>query len=439
MSIDMLLHDKKFRPLFWTQFLGALNDNLLKNSLVLLVEYQGLSLLGLDPPSLVALGGAIFILPFFLFSMVAGQMADRFEKSKMVRLIKAWELLITIVAAFGYMNLNIYLLLTALFMMGTHSAFFGPIKYSALPELVPANKLLTSNAYVEVGTFLAILLGTIGGGLLIGADRGTVWIAIAINVCALLGNFTSYFMPELPSHSPHLKIRINPIPPMLETMRRVKQTPGLLHSIYGISWFWFFGAALLSILPPYCKEFLQVDAQVITLFLAIFTIGIGLGSMLCARLSKGRVVLGMVIIGAVGMSCFLLDLCVTQFRAVETRETLMGIGEFLRSGYGPRLIFDFLMLSVFGGCFVLPLYTAMQVRSFKEDRSRVVALNNVINSIYIVAAAVFVLLFHRFGFLTSETFLVLAGLNVFVMAYMCWSVPEFMQSLIEWWNSRGKI
>ncbi len=432
-----LLKDARFRPLFVTQFLGALNDNFLKNALVVLVEYQGLSMLGLEPSMIVALAGGIFILPFFLFSMVAGQLADQFEKSRIVRLVKVWELLITLVAAVGFFQLNIYLLLGALFMMGTHSAFFGPIKYGCLPDLVSPARLISANAYVELGTFVAILLGTIGGGLLIAMDQGPLWIAIALNVCAVLGIWSSFGMPHLPPHSARFAISINPFGPMRATLTMIARQKDVFNSLLGISWFWFFGAALLSLLPPYCKEFLHTDEHVITAFLTMFTLGIGLGSMLCSRLSMQKTVLGLVPVGALGMSVFLLDLCWVRFQAVpvsvQGTSELMRFSEFWATDYGPRLLFDFLMLSVFGGLFILPLYTAMQERSDQKERSRVVAGNNVMNAVFMVVASVFVMLAHAYGFTVTQAFLALAVLNILAMLYLYWQVPEF-GNLREWYK-----
>lgn len=440
MFIHLLFRNKRFRPLFWVQFLGALNDNFLKNALVVLIEYQGLSLLGLAPPLVVAMAGAIFILPFFLFSMIAGQIADRNERSRVVRWVKVWELLITIIATVGFVQHNIYLLLGALFMMGTHSAFFGPIKYGSIPDLVPPERMVAANAYIETGTFVAILLGTIGGGLLISMNHGEFAIGVAIVACALFGIFASRKLPLLPSYSPDLEVNWNPVTPMRENLRMIRARADVWHAVLGISWFWFFGAALLSILPPYCKEFLKVNEHVITAFLTMFTLGIGIGSIICERLSKERVVLALVPVGALGMTVFLFDLCRIQFEAVAlpvgvSSDVLMTFGEFWNADHGPRLLLDFMLLSVFGGIFALPLYTAMQQRSDRTQRSRVVAGNNVLNSIFIVAASLMVMAFHALGYSVTETLVALGVLNALVMLYLYWSLPEF-RTLGQWWQGR---
>jgi MFS family permease len=421
----LVFRNRQFRPLYWIQFLGALNDNFLKNGMVILVEYQGLSLLGLEPPAIVALAGAIFILPFFLFSMLAGQIADRFDKRTIIRVIKVWEILITVTSALGFYQHNLWILLAALFMMGCHSTFFGPIKYSALPDLVRPDQLVTANAYVEVGTFLAILFGTIGGGILISLAGGEGWISLVINVCAVVGLIMSLRMQPLPSHAPNLRLQWKPFSLMLTTYRQLKRKASVYNSILGISWFWAFGAAVLSLLPPYCKEYLHVNEHVVTTFLAMFTVGIGVGSMVCERLSGGKIELGLVPIGSLGMTLFLLDLSQIRPALLAAGAPLMSLTEFALSPHGPRLLIDFTMMSVFGGFFILPLYTTLQARSEKRSRSRVIAGNNVFNSIFMVVGAVFVMVCHLYQVSLPTTFLLLAIFNVVAAAYIYTVAPEF--------------
>lgn len=436
MSISMVFRDPKFRPLFWTQFLGALNDNFLKNAMVVMVEYQGMSLLGLDPPLIVALSGAIFILPFFLFSMVAGQLADYREKSRLVRLVKVWELMITLVASVGFYLHHLPLLLIALFMMGMHSTFFGPIKYSAIPDLVDEGGLVAANAYVESGTFLAILLGTIGGGVLIALPHGELWIGVALNLCAVLGLLSSWQMLRLPSHSPGTRIALSPIKPLIATIAMLRQKAAVYNSVLGISWFWFFGAAVLSLLPPYCKDYLRVDEHVITAFLAMFTVGIGVGSILCERLSFKRVEIGLVPIGSLGMTIFLFDLS-RLHPALSPSQVLMPLGDFVRTENGPRLLIDFFLMSVFGGYFILPLYTLLQERSDKVTRSRVIAGNNVLNAVFMVAAALIVMTFHVLKVSLPNTFMALALANLAISIYIYFVVPEFTLRFYAWIVARA--
>jgi len=419
--------NRKYWPLFWTQFLGALNDNVLKNAMVLMITYQGLSIGGLDAPSIVALSGGIFILPFFLFSMAAGQIADKHEKSRLVRLVKIWEVLITLVAAAGFFLHLVPLLLIALFMMGTHSAFFGPIKYSALPELVDPDQLVTANAYVESGTFVAILLGTIGGAVTIAMPHGELVSSAVVIILAVLGLWTSLKIVKLPSAAVDLKIRYNPFTPVRDTMHLLGGIPSMVSSILVNSWFWFFGAAVLSILPPYCKDYLHVDQHVFSTIFVMYTLGIGLGSLICGRLSNHRAELGLVPVGAVGLAIFLFDISLVEPQAMSAG--LMPLSEFLHCGYAWRLLIDFLMMSVAGGIFILPLYTVLQERSGREVRSRVIAGNNVINAIFMVVSAVAVMGLHVAGYSTPQTFRALVITHVVFCTYTFWRVPEFVARL----------
>lgn len=421
-----LSQERKFWPLFWTQFLGALNDNVLKNAMVVMITYKGLSIAGLDAPSIVALSGGIFILPFFLFSMVSGQIADKHEKSRLVRLVKIWELMITVVSTSGFCFHQVGLLLGALFMMGCHSTFFGPIKYSALPDLVAEGNLVAANAYTEAGTFLAILLGTIGGNYLIAAPHGEVLTSIAINVLAVMGILTAWRMKNLPSDSPDLTLNINPITPIRDTKQLLRKHPEVFQAIIAISWFWFFAAAVMSVLPPYCKDYLQVNEHVVGAFLAMWTLGIGLGNLLCMKLSKHRAELGLVPVGAAGLTLFLLDACFLSPEHLPGG-TLMTLNDFLHTGYGVRLLIDFLMMALAGGLFILPLYTLMQERSAASYRSRVIAGNNVFNAIYMVVSAVSVMALHMIGLSQPRILLVIALANVVFCTYIFWRVPEFRE------------
>ncbi len=410
----------RFWPLFWTQFLGALNDNFLKNALVVMITYKSLSVAGLDAPAIVALAGGIFILPFFLFSMMAGQIADRYEKSRLVRYIKWWELVITVVAAGGFYFHAVALLLIALFMMGTHSTFFGPIKYSAIPELVDEARLVTANAYVEAATFLAILLGTIGGGLIIAMKGGEVYIGLAINFCALLGLVSAYRLPPLREGGANYSIKLNPFTAMPGMVRLLRSPPQLYQAVRMISWFWFFGAAVLSLLPPYCKDFLYVDETVVTAFLAMFTLGIGLGSMLCGFLSSKRVKSRLVGWGALGMVVFLFDLSANRPQ-IPASTTLMTLSSFLGASYGLHMLLDFLFMSIAGGVFILPLYTLLQQQSERSSRSRVIAANNVFNAVFMVLSSLLVMLGHGLGLSYPNMFAALAVVFL-VPAFQNWSL-----------------
>lgn len=437
MSLKMVVKDKRFWPLFWTQFLGALNDNFLKNALVVLVTFKGITLAGLDSGSIVALAGGLFILPFFLFSPLAGQLADKYEKSRLVRATKYWEVAIMVVASFGLISGNYILLLAVLFMAGLQAALFGPVKYSMLPDLVRADELVEVNAYVELGTFLAILLGTIGGGVVVSLPGGEYWLCGILMMLAIAGVITAVNVRPVKIACPDLQVRANPFPGIRDSIALLREKPAVWNSVLGISWFWFFGAAILSILPVYCKDYLGAGEHVVTFFLAMFTLGIGLGSVLCEKLSFHRVELGLVPIGSIGMTVFLVDL----FRArpdwgVDPAHVLTA-SEFLATSIGPRLLVDFFLMSVFGGLFILPLYTLIQQRSEPESRSRVIAANNIVNAIFMVVASVCVIFFHKMHLTYPQIFLILTLANLVVAFYIYSIVPEFTLRFWSWIVSRA--
>jgi len=353
MSQFHLLKTRKFWPLFWTQFLGAFNDNFLKNAMVILITFKAVAVFGIPASQMVALAGGVFILPFFLFSATAGQLADKMEKSRLVRWIKLAEIGIMLLAAIGFLSEHFEFLLLVLFLMGLHSTFFGPIKYSILPQHLSEAELVEGNALVEAGTFLAILLGTIAGGVLVSTPNGAGVVSVGLTVVAIIGWLTSRSIPVAPAVAPELEVEWNVARPTLEIYRFTKKNRTVFLSILGISWFWFFGAAVLSLFPPYCKEVLHANQGVVTLFLATFSIGIGLGSMLCSRLSRGHLELGLVPLGSLGISIFVTDLYFvgTPAWALQAEAASVGVMSLLGNGSGWRILFDLLMLSVFSGFF----------------------------------------------------------------------------------------
>lgn len=433
----MIVNDRKFAPLFWTQFLGALNDNVLKNALIVMATFKGVTVAGLETGSVVALAGGLFIFPFFLFSPLAGQIADKLEKSNLVRVTKVWELLIMIVAALGFYFSNTALLLGVLFLAGMQATLFGPLKYSMLPDLVSSEALIEANAFVEFGTFLAVLIGTIGGGVLVSLPNGESWIVGCLILVSILGLFASLNVPTTPIACPELRLNSNPIPVLKDSYKILKQSEAIFNSILGISWFWFFGAAILSILPVYCKDFLGVGEHVVTCFLAMFTIGIGVGSILCELLSFRRVEIGLVPIGSLGISIFLTDLYFTGPSWLVDEHQLLSLSQFLDTSNGPRLLFDFFMMALFGGFFILPLYTLLQGRSRPESRSRVIASNNIMNSVFMVAASLLIMLAHKVYLGYTQIFLILAGLNLSVAFYIYSIVPEFTLRFLSWIVARA--
>lgn len=425
-----ILGDSRFWPLFWTQALGAMNDNVFKNALVILITFKAYSLGSMDSKQVVAFCGGIFILPFFLFSAIAGNLSDRYSKSTIVLWIKALELLIMIIGSIGFLTENFPLLLTSLFLMGTQSAFFGPAKYGVLPELLQEKELVTGNAYIEMGTFISILLGTLVGGIFIGIEPyGTLWISVIVISFASIGIWTSSKFQKLPPADPTLKIRWKLLKPTIEILKISTSNKSVFYSILAISWFWFLGAIILSVLPPYCKEILQGDEHLVTFLLALFSIGVGLGSLVCERLSFRQLELGLVPIGSLGLTIFIFDLFWINSPHLLQPVTLL---DFIQSWEGIRIGIDFFLFSFFGGLFIVPLYTLIQERSKPQYRSRVIAANNILNALFMVIGSLFLILWIQLKITIPQIFLILGTMNICVAAFIYTTIPEFLFRFISW-------
>lgn len=428
-----LLRTRRFGAMFWTQFLGAFNDNLFKNALVILVTYRALGVWGLAPQEVVAASGGLFILPFFLFSATAGQLADRVQKPRLVHWIKGAEIAFMAVAALGFLSERLSLLLVTLFLMGLHSTFFGPVKYSILPQLLDDDELVGGNALIETGTFLAILIGTIAGGILVAQDEaGLRWLSIAIVGVAGMGLLASLLIPPLPAENPSLAIAWNPVRPTLETYAIVRRNRTVFLSILGISWFWFFGASLLALLPSYTKDVLHANEHVVTLFLALFCIGIALGSLLCERLSDRKLELGLVPFGSIGMSVFAFDLFLIGAPDEMALGPAAGIASFVAAPGGLRIMIDLALLATSSGFFIVPLYTLVQQRSEAASRSRIIAGNNILGALFMVLSSLMLIGLHAAGLTIPQTFLVLAVLNGAVAFYIYQIIPEFLLRFVAW-------
>lgn len=384
-----LLRQRRFAAFFWTQFAGAANDNLFKFAFTVLVTYQlGLAWL---PPALAGLViGAVFILPFVLFSATSGQLADKYEKSALVRGLKNLELAVMLLAALGFLASGqpwqAPLLLVCTFLMGLQSTLFGPVKYAWLPQTLKDSELMGGNGMVEMGTFVAILLGNLAGGLLIAVPgQGPVWVALACVLLALAGRLTAGAMPAAAAPDPHLRINWNPWTETWRNLRMVGQSPDMFRVLLGISWMWFFGAVFLSLFPGFAREVLSGNEQVASLLLVLFSVGIGTGALLCERLGRGRIELALVPAGALGMTVFTVDL----YFAVSHLPTAgsMDAAEFLRHGAHWRVMADLLLLSLSAGLYSVPLYALMQQRSRPTHRARVVAALNILNALFMVTSA----------------------------------------------------
>ncbi len=430
MSLSMMFRDKKFAPLMWTQFFGALNDNILKNALVVLLAFRGIELWGLHAESLVSLATLIFILPFFLFSALAGQIADKVEKAQLIRWIKLAEILIMFVAGFGFYFAHYPILFLVLFLMGLHSTFFGPVKYSALPELMPTEKLTSANAYVEVGTFVAILLGTISGGYLVSFPGGEYYIIAFLIINSFIGYFLSRSIHKIRIADSSLVIQLNPIPPVVSTLKYSYKNKTVFNSILGISWFWLLGAVVLTLLPIITTQILKGNEHIVTLFLAAFTIGIAVGSVICDRLSFNRIEIGLVPFGSLGMSIFLLDLAFILHG--WTAGNQLNVNDFLSSEHSFRIMIDLFSIAIFGGIFTVPLYTLIQEKSDPKQRSRIIGANNIINSFFMVVGSAVLMWFLQNKMSLPLILTLLAFANLVVAMYIYTLVPEFTLRFLAW-------
>jgi MFS family permease len=429
-SQSHLLASRRFLPLFLTQFLGAFNDNTFKNALVVLLTFQAAQWTSLSPGILANLAAGIFILPFFLFSATAGQLADKYDKSRLARLVKVLEIGIMLVAGAGFWLHSLTWLLTALFLLGLHSTLFGPIKYALLPQHLQPAELLGGNALVEAGTFIAILLGTLAGGLLAGLGQPLV-IAGAGLAVALAGYTASRSIPPAPAPMPDLAIHANLIAETWRNIGFARENRSVFLSILGISWFWLFGALFLAQFPAYAKTVLGGSESAVTLLLATFTIGIGLGSLACDKLSTHRVELGLVPFGSIGLTVFGLDLALASPSGLPPHSALT-LAQVLGQPGTWHILTDLALIGLFGGFFIVPLYALMQMRSREDCRARIIAANNIVNALFMVIGALLAAGLLALGWTIPDLFFAAALLNVLVALYIYSLVPEFLVRFVVW-------
>jgi len=423
-----LLGQRRFGPFFWVQFLGAGNDNVFKFAFTVLVTYQ-LQLAWL-PPALAGLViGALFILPFLLFSATSGQLADKHDKAKLIRFTKDFEIVVMLFAAAGFMLQNVPVLLASIFLMGLQSTLFGPVKFAYLPQHLNERELTGGNGMVEMGTFVAILLGNVAGGLLIAVPQvGAQYVAVACVLLALVGRAAAQAVPLSPATDPGLKINWNPF---TETWRNLKLAHGnvvVFRSLLGISWMWFFGAVFLSMFPAFAKDVLHGNEQVASLLLVVFSIGIGIGALLCEVLSKRHVEIGLVPLGAIGMSVFAIDLYFAS-RGLPPSQGYT-LGAFIAQPAHWRVMADLALLSLFAGIYSVPMYALIQLRSPATHRARIIAANNILNALFMIVSSLGVGALLSAGFTIPEVFLVVGLLNVVVAGYIFLLVPEYLLRFI---------
>jgi len=429
-----LLRQRRFAPFFWTQFSGAANDNLFKFAFTVMVTYQ-LSVSWLPPAMAGLVIGALFILPFLLFSATSGQLADKYDKTRMIRFVKSLEIAIMLVASGGFMAGNVPVLLLCTFLMGVHSTLFGPVKFAYLPQVLSERELTGGNGMVEMGTFVAILLGNVAGGLLVALPGiGHTTVAVACVVLALLGRAVAQFIPSAPATDPGLAIHWNPFTETWRNLKLAHENIVVFRSLLGISWMWFFGAVFLSQFPSFAKEVLHGNEQVASLLLVVFSIGIGTGALLCEVLSRRHVEIGLVPLGAIGMSVFAIDLYFAS-RSLPASE-VMQLAAFLVQPAHWRVMADLALLSLFAGLYSVPMYALIQMRSQPTHRARIIAANNILNALFMIASAVIAGALLGAGFTVPQVFLFTAIANAVVAFYIFLLVPEYLLRFVAWVLSR---
>ncbi|HAE63431.1 MFS transporter [Acinetobacter johnsonii] len=388
---EHLLSTRRFLPMFITQFFGALNDNVYKQALLLVITYGWINQQTADVSTLNNLAALLFILPYFIFSATAGQIADKFERSQLIRGIKILEIVIMLIGSAGFLLGNLWLLLLALFMMGTHSTFFGPIKYAILPEILKPNELMSGNALFQSGTSIAILIGMILGGAVISMSQGNlIWISLTVVVIAVLGYLSSRFILKQQVSSPELKIDWNFFRTSFQTLQYAKSLPLIFMILLGNSWYWFYGATYLTQIPQLTQQNLHASENVVSLLLTFFSVGIGVGSLLCRRIGGSEVNIKMVPIGAIGLTLFAFYLALSLAFVPERTGEMMNIADMFNHGaIYYHVMLAVTLLGISGGFYIVPLYAMMQAYSPRSHRARVVAANNILNAVFMVSSAIF--------------------------------------------------
>jgi 1-acyl-sn-glycerol-3-phosphate acyltransferase len=433
-----LLKQRRFAPFFWTQFSGAANDNLFKFAFTVMVTYQ-LSVSWLPPAMAGLVIGALFILPFLLFSATSGQLTDKFEKTRVIRFVKNLEIVIMLMAAAGFMsgnvNVQVPVLLLCTFLMGLHSTLFGPVKFAYLPQALNERELTGGNGMVEMGTFVAILLGNIVGGLIVAVPGvGPTYVAMACVGLAVLGRVVAQFIPLAPATDPGLKINWNPVTETWRNLKLASTNLVVFRSMLGISWMWLFGAVFLSQFPSFAKEVMHGNEQVASLLLVVFSIGIATGSLLCEVLSKRHVEIGLVPLGAIGMSVFAIDLYFAS-RGLPP-SNVMSLATFMAQPAHWRVMMDLALLSLFAGLYSVPMYALIQLRSQPTHRARIIAANNILNALFMIVSSILAGAMLKAEYTIPQIFLFVGLANAVVAFYIFMLVPEYLLRFIAFIASR---
>ncbi|CAH6934117.1 putative Permease of the major facilitator superfamily fused with 1-acyl-sn-glycerol-3-phosphate acyltransferase [Vibrio chagasii] len=429
-SQSSLLTQKRFLPYFITQFLGAFNDNIFKNVLLLFVAFASVDTLPISSNLFINLAAGLFILPFFLFSALAGVLADKYEKSWFIRKVKLLEVVIMSLGAIGFIYESYGILLLLLFLMGTQSAFFGPVKYALLPQQLETKELVSGNALVETGTFLAILIGTLGAGIIASEEGAKLIAAVCIVSFAVLGYVSSCFIPQAPSNAPDLKVKWQPVKLTRATLAIAKKDRPTFQALMSISWFWFLGAAYLTQFPNFTKLHLNGTESSVAFLLALFSVGIAIGSLACDKLSNHRIEIGIVPMGSLGISIFGLLMAIS---IPESLPDFSSFHQFVTYSELWSLFAYLLLLGISGGIFIVPLYSLMQLRAKPDERAQVIAGLNIYNSLFMVGSAVLgIVCLSVLELSIPQLFILLAVGNTLVMLYLFYQVPIYAFRFFTW-------
>lgn len=426
-----LLRERRFAPFFATQFLGAFNDNVFRNGLVILITFQGTQIAGMNASELANVAGALFILPYFLFSATAGQLADKYEKSRLFRAVKLLEVALMLLAGFSFVAEQYELLLVVLFLMGCQSTLFGPVKYAYLPQQLETHELIGGNALVESGTYMAIILGLLFGGIAAGVDDGgRTILAGSLVAFALAGYLASRQIPPGSAADPGLRIDWNLAAVSWRIVGYARERKSVFLAILGISWFWFYGSVVTLQVPAYTLVILNGTEEITTILLVAFAVGVGIGALLCERMSGGKIELGLVPFGAIGLTVFAIDL---YFAApVPDPTPVTTVAEFIARSGSLRILVDLALLGAFGGFYSVPLYALVQRRANRQQLSRIIAANNIINAFFMVLASVMAIAVLASGFTIPQLYILLAILNAAVAIYIFSLLPEFLLRFLAW-------
>lgn len=431
-----LLGQRRFAPFFWAQFLGAGNDNLFKFAFTVMVTFGTANATGLAPALVVQLIAALFILPFLLFSATSGQLADKYDKAVLIRFVKSLEIAIMAIALWGFTAKHVPALLLCTFLLGLHSTLFGPVKYAYLPQHLDERELTGGNGMVEMGTFVAILLGNVIGGLLIAVPEvGPSYVAWGCLALAVLGRVSAQFVPSAPATDAALKINWNPFTETWRNLKLAHENTVVFRSLLGISWMWFFGAVFLTQFPAFAKDVLGGNEQVASLLLVVFSIGIAIGSLLCESLSRRHVEIGLVPFGAFGMSVFSIDLWFAS-RSLVHPEAALTLLQFVSLGANWRVMADLALLALFAGLYSVPMYALIQMRAQPSHRSRIIAANNILNALFMIVSAGMAALLLKAGLTVPQLFLITGLLNLVVAGVIFLLVPEYLLRFIAWLATR---